>query len=267
MSGNKQSALCGLINNTFINNQIFRLDFEWPGEPPKAGQFFMIKPARTSVFLGRPISVAAWNSVSKIVSFLVAVRGKGTAEFAEMRAGETALLTGPLGNSWADFMPEAAGHANGKPVALAGGGIGVAPLEALYAEFPGYRFDFYAGFRTGFSGDDEKAGILGPAASPPVGSSLVIATEDGTEGVKGLIPGFIDPRKYSRVFACGPEPMLKKIAAQCGAAGVPCFVSLERYMACGAGACLGCTVKTINGNRRCCADGPIFPAEELIFDE
>jgi NAD(P)H-flavin reductase len=59
--------------------------------------------------------------------------------------------------------------------------------------------------------------------------------------------------------------MLKAVAAKCRAAAVPCFVSLEKRMACGVGACLGCTVKTVSGNRRCCADGPIFKADE-VFD-
>jgi len=57
--------------------------------------------------------------------------------------------------------------------------------------------------------------------------------------------------------------MLKVVAEKCAAAAVPCYVSLERRMACGVGACLGCTVSTAKGNRRCCADGPIFPAKEL----
>jgi NAD(P)H-flavin reductase len=61
--------------------------------------------------------------------------------------------------------------------------------------------------------------------------------------------------------------MLKAVVSKCKAAGVPCFVSMERRMACGVGACLGCTVRTVNGNRRCCADGPIFKADEGIFDE
>ena len=96
---------------------------------------------------------------------------------------------------------------------------------------------------------------------------LIIATEDGSEGYKGFITDFLELKRYAAVCACGPLPMLKTVGAMCGKAGLPCFVSMERRMACGLGACLGCTVKTINGNKRCCADGPIFPAGELHFDE
>ena len=111
---------------------------------------------------------------------------------------------------------------------------------------------------------EEKGGLLGPAFLET--DKEIIATENGKEGLKGRIPDFLEAEKYSAVCACGPEPMLKAVAEKCKKAGTPCFISLERHMACGAGACLGCTVKTINGNRRCCADGPIFNAEEIIFE-
>jgi len=286
-----RSARCELIYNDFISKDIFRLVFIWPesaqgrSAAPKAGQFFMIKPERSAVFLGRPISVADWQPAVKdnsrirkklrgnkspyqmyltekyldsdTVTFLIARRGRGTLELAAMRTGEAAELTGPLGNAWADFLPKA-----GKgtiPVALVGGGIGLAPLSALLREEPpGYTFDLYAGFRTGFA-------LLGMVFSGT--GNIIIATEDGKTGHKGLIPDFLEPEKYAAVCTCGPEPMLKAVAAKCRAASVPCFVSLERRMACGVGACLGCTVRTVNGNRRCCADGPIFNAEDVIFDD
>jgi len=281
--------ICKIINNNFINNEIFRLDFVWQAGTPKAGQFFMIKPKRSAVFLGRPISVARWepaaidrNFIHKkargkktpyqrhltgkyleadTVTFLIARRGQGTQELAAMHSGEEAELIGPLGNAWADFLPPAN---DGGKIALIGGGIGIAPLNALLCETSAYHFDLYAGFRTGFKSDEEKNALLGAAHQA---KKIVIATEDGADGHKGRIPDFFEPGQYAAVCACGPEPMLKAVAAKCKAAAVPCFVSLEKRMACGVGACLGCTVKTVSGNRRCCADGPIFTADEVIFDE
>jgi NAD(P)H-flavin reductase len=135
-----------------------------------------------------------------------------------------------------------------------GGGIGIAPLAAFAAELAPETYDFYAGFRSASFG----LGDLKPR-------SLVTAIEDDGGGLRGRIPDFLDPAKYRAVYACGPEPMLRAVAAACGKAGVPCFISLERRMACGTGACLGCTVKTLGGNRRCCTDGPVFPAGELVF--
>jgi NAD(P)H-flavin reductase len=135
-----------------------------------------------------------------------------------------------------------------------GGGIGIAPLSALGDELGG-GFDLYAGFRSGSFGLEslrEKA------------DTLVVATEDGTEGRRGRIPDFVEFRGRPSVFACGPLPMLRAVAERCGALGLPCYISMEALMACGVGACLGCAISTGKGNRRCCADGPIFPAEEIF---
>ncbi|MDR2184747.1 MAG: dihydroorotate dehydrogenase electron transfer subunit [Treponema sp.] len=289
MGSQKQVLVCGLTTNTVINKEIFRLDFAWSGPAPRAGQFFLIKPERTSIFLGRPVSVFAWNG--QRLSFLIARRGRGTEELAMMYAGERAELTGPLGNCWADFAPpdlltqgcgsaETEAWAEGrpddrapapggaakktaeKPVALAGGGIGIAPLAAFAAELKRGSFDCYAGFRTGLK--DEEEDLLGPALVNAAES--IIAAEDGCGGLKGRITGFLDAAKYRAIYACGPEPMLKAAAAICRKAEIPCFIGMERRMACGTGACLGCTVKTAGGGRRCCTDGPIFPAEEIYFD-
>jgi NAD(P)H-flavin reductase len=259
--------------------------------PPRAGQFFMVKPKRSAIFLARPISMALWQAAaedrefirrkarsksspyqryltgkyleSDTVAFFVALRGSGTHELAVMRSGEEAELTGPLGNTWMDFLPLAVKDKK-KPIALVGGGIGIAPLIALLCEETGYAFETYAGFRTGLT-PDQKRSLLGAVYLET--GKVIMATEDGKDGLKGRIPDFLEPEKYAAVCACGPQPMMKAVAAKCKAASVPCFVSMERRMACGVGACLGCTVQTVNGNRRCCADGPIFNAEEIIFEE
>jgi NAD(P)H-flavin reductase len=260
-----KNALCELLCAESISAEFFRLDFAWPGPFPKAGQFFMIKPKRCGFFLGRPISAFAWRparpgEAAGAVGFLIARRGEGTRELAGMRPGECAELTGPLGNAWSDFLP-AAQAAGGRPVALVGGGAGVAPLEALRDELReagGPPAILHSGFRT----DPRAAGAFGSE-----GPGAIVATEDGTLGLKGRIADFLEPEKYAAVCACGPAPMMKAAAAKCASAGVPCFVSLERRMACGVGACLGCAVKTRGANRRCCADGPIFDAREVMFDD
>jgi NAD(P)H-flavin reductase len=284
MDNQKQFITSQVLANKAVNSEIFRLDLAWSGPAPRAGQFFLIRPKRSSVFLARPISVALWEKavedtpqtrrrlrgkkgdyvtfmITDSIRFLIAKRGPGTAELAELQTGEKAELTGPLGNCWEEFLPS---ENTKKPIALVGGGIGVAPLEWLPGEFTKYDFDFYAGFRTGFKNTEERLGLLGPAALDS--QNLIIATEDGSEGRKGRIIDFFNPADYAAVYACGPTAMLRAAAAKCEAAGVPCFISMEKHMACGVGACLGCTVKTKSGNKRCCADGPIFPATEVIFE-
>jgi NAD(P)H-flavin reductase len=225
----------------------------------------MIKPEYSTVFLARPVSVTGWQAAESgagILRFLVLKRGRGTEEITRLRPGERAELSGPLGNSWADAATDAAvseRFTGNTAAAFVSGGVGVAPL-ACYAreldrEAGGQVYDFYAGFRNG---------AYGLEGIKP--RSLIVAAEDGSERLTGRIPDFFSPAGYGAVFACGPEIMLKTVAAACAGTGTPCFVSLERRMACGCGACLGCTVKTWKGNRRCCADGPIFNAGELCFD-
>jgi NAD(P)H-flavin reductase len=196
--------------------------------------------------------------------FLIALRGKGTWELASMQIGEEAEIIGPLGKAWSDVLPPHT--SSGKAIALVGGGIGVAPLNALLHEVSAqpetkYSFNMYAGFKTGFTSDEEQSMLLGSAHRNA--AKLIIASEDGTTGQKGRIGDFFEPERYAAVCTCGPEAMMQAVAEKCKAAGVPCYVSLERRMACGVGACRGCTVQTINGNRRCCADGPVFNAAEL----
>jgi NAD(P)H-flavin reductase len=195
---------------------------------------------------------------------MIALRGKGTAELAGLGCGGRAELTGPLGNAWTDLLPAEKG---GGATALVGGGIGIAPLLALALELrdAGAGFDFYAGFKTLTSNPNDRE--YGELFGPLFPGEIILATEDGSRGNTGRIPSFLDPGTYRTVCACGPEPMLKAVTDVCAAAAVPCFISLERRMACGAGACLGCTVRTTRGNRRCCADGPVFPAAEILFDE
>jgi NAD(P)H-flavin reductase len=258
-----------LLGSAVVTEGVYRLVFAWPGPPPGAGQFFMIKPERGSVFLPRPVSVESFGGGE--LRFLIAVRGRGTRELAAMRAGESAGLSGPLGNRWEDFLPPetgGGGGGGGKAVALVAGGVGIAPLSALAARFPDREFDYYLGVRNAFKNADEEAAFLGEAALHH--RRLLVASEKGGGGGgerRGLVTGFFNPAEYSLVFACGPAAMLKAVAALCREAAVPCRVSLERRMACGVGACLGCAVTAGGIRRRCCADGPIFRAEELVFDE
>lgn len=259
----KQYQVSAVKALTPINDSMFRLDCGWTGNSPRAGQFFMLKPRRSGVFLPRPISAAFWDSASGTLSFLIVRRGKGTQELCALLPGETIELFGPLGNSWEDFFtPDSA--ASGKPYALIGGGIGIAPLLSLPLLYPSV-FDFYAGFRADFENETEWTSLLGLVQ--PFVKKLVIAAESlkktsefHGEIRQGRIPDFLNPADYQAVFACGPEAMLTAVAEQCAAAPVPCYVSLERRMACGVGACLGCTVHKAEKNLRCCADGPIFPA-------
>jgi NAD(P)H-flavin reductase len=227
----------------------------------------MIKPVRARAFLGRPVSVFSGEPLT----FVVAEKGAGTEDICAMRLGEKAELVGPLGNAFADFLPA---RAFGCFVAVVSGGIGAAPVYAFAGELrrANIAHAVIAGFKSADmaiwpgeneeSGDDEN-GEYGKSGDCPDGTTPVIVTEDGSLGKKGLVTDFLVPAHYAAVFACGPLPMLRAVHEKCAASGVPCYISMEKRMACGVGVCLGCGINTKQGNRRCCKDGPVFDAENI----
>ena len=139
-----------------------------------------------------------------------------------------------------------------------GGGIGTAPLLLLCKQLcrAGVRPDLYVGFR------DEPYGMEGFV---PWCHAIHLSTDTGAHGHHGLVTDLLDAARYDMVLTCGPMVMMRGVAKLCAAAGTPCLASLEKKMACGLGACLGCTCHTKVGPRTVCKDGPVFKAEE-VFD-
>ena len=224
------------------------------------GQFFMLRREPSQVLLARPISVYWAEVVDQQwqVTFLILLKGQGTQELCSLAAGDKVSVIGPLGNTFPrpDSIVTKDG---GVKVCIVGGGIGVAPVAGFAATLPEQSYDFYAGFKSGSYGL-EKLKV----------NKLVVTTDDGSCGIKGMIPQVLDAATlknagYQVVYACGPEPLLAYVQEICREAGIPCYLSMESAMACGMGACLGCTIATTEGNRRCCADGPVFPGEILLF--
>ena len=199
---------------------------------PACGQFYMLRAwkAEEAPLLSRPISVHRFDREKKEISFLYEVRGTGTQKLAALRPGDT--------------------------VALVGGGIGTAPLLQLAAELAaqGVDVDLYAGFR------DEPYRVDAFSAAC---RSVHIATDSGRHGHHGFVTDLLDPAKYTAVCTCGPEIMMEKVAKMCLRAGVRIYVSREAKMACGVGACLGCTCKSKNGGVSVCKDGPVFEGSVL----
>lgn len=237
-----------------------------PIADPVPGQFFMLRARPSGVLLGRPISV--YTSQADSLTFLILKKGAGTAELCALRAGDSLDLVGPVGNRFLtpaelarDGLPPfdpsaaAAGIDPSLRVALIGGGIGIAPVAGFALTLPEKSFDFFASFRStpyGLDGLAERA------------RQLHITTEDGSAGVKGMASAVFQPSSYDLVYACGPTAMLVWLRSAC-MNGPAAWLSLEQRMACGAGACLGCTIRTASGNRRCCVDGPVFLASEVLF--
>lgn len=241
-----------IIRNEELVDKIYKLVVEFNAEKILPGQFFMIKTLNNEFLLPRPISVNDCDENS--VTFLYRVEGAGTNVMSKLLAEMEIQLLGPLGNG---FELE---KLKGK-VAIIGGGIGTAPLLYLAKELKN-KADVYLGFRDTVYGLDEFK---------KYSEKLLVTTEDGSTGQKGFVTGLLDFDYYDCVVTCGPEVMMNAVMDACEKAmqnnntkEIKCYVSLERRMACGVGACLGCVVETKDGMKRACKDGPVFEASELI---
>lgn len=238
-------ADCKVIENTEVIDSIMKMVVE--GEfKIKPGQFFMLRAWDNYPFLSRAISVN--DATDKTVTFLYQVIGKGTNILKSLKSGDSIKLLGPVGNG---FDVEGI---KGK-VAVVAGGIGIAPMLYVVKNLKECQVDFYAGFRDKVYLIDEIEGYV---------NTTHIATEDGSIGYKGYVTGILDPKEYDLVLCCGPKVMMEAVFKICEAAGVTCYVSMEEKMACGVGACLGCTCKTKDGNKRVCKDGPVFEGREVF---
>ena len=211
------------------------------------GQFVNIElPGR---FLRRPISVCDWDEGS--LTLLVKEAGEGTRELVRLPAGTALNVLSGLGNGF-----DVAGAPENAALV---GGIGVAPLYGLAKRMlaAGKNFRVVLGFRS-----REDAFYLEEFAA--LGAEALTATEDGSLGTRGFVTGVLDGLPdCSYVLACGPTAMLKAVH------GLPRLTggqfSFEARMACGFGACVGCTIQTKKGLRRVCKDGPVFRKEDILW--
>lgn len=231
-----------VISNEQVADGVFHLCVEG-AYGGAMGQFYMLRAWGAYPLLSRPLSIHQVNENG--VEFLYHVAGEGTEIVAGLTSGSEISLEGPFGSGF----PQVSGK-----VALVGGGIGIAPLYYCAAELPGS--DAYLGFsREAYRTE---------------------AFRDRTASLTVDIGGFILERvnftAYDYIFVCGPQPMLKAaqhLASAAAEAGseVRVYLSLENRMACGIGACLVCSVSCRAGQRKACADGPVFLAEEVVFHD
>lgn len=244
-----------LISNAEIMPGAYLVWVEAAEIAPEAepGQFVMVHCGE-EVLLRRPLSIH--QQEGDRIALLFNVVGKGTQWLSERQAGEGIDLLGPLGNSFS--IHEGAGN-----LLLVAGGMGIAPLRFLAQKAlnRGRAITLLLGAAT--------ASQLYPGQLLPAEVQLVVATEDGTSGERGmvtdLIPDFAG--EADQVFACGPPGMYRSMVELRGSINKPVQISLEVRMGCGRGICYGCTVKTRQGLKQVCADGPVFDLDDLLPDE
>lgn len=231
-----------ILSNEKIVDGIFKMVVE-NHQDINPGQFYMLKIDGQSL-LPRPISICEKDSNK--LTFVYAVVGKGTKEFSSLKKDDYISLTGPLGNGF--NISDSLGK-----VALVSGGIGTAPMVELAKGLRNNNedsiIDLYAGFRYDIYLVDELKKYV---------NNTFISTNTGKFGHKGFITDILKVEEYDTVLCCGPEVMMKKVVDMCKEKNVKVYVSMEKHMACGVGACLVCTCKTKDGNKRTCKDGPVF---------
>ena len=231
------------------------------------GQFVEVQvaPAFTP-YLRLPLSVGQRDVEAGTVDLLYEAVGPKTAALSRLQSGTEVACLGPLGHGFREPGPGAA-------AVLVGGGIGVPPLLFLgdYLRRAGCRVILLIGARG--AGKHLPPELLQPAAD-----ELLLATDDGSKGHHGLVtellPGTAERARDCVVYCCGPHGMMAAVAASCLELRLPCQVSLEEYMACGIGVCVGCVVERVKPSggddtspytrySRICLDGPVYDAESV----
>jgi len=246
-----------VVQNTALNATNFLVKVKAPNSLPRIapGQFVNVEiPNSSEVFLRRPFSVFEVNYADNTLSMIVKILGRGSKTLTKVKEGDQLSLVYPLGKSFT--YPVSTDR-----ILLIGGGSGVAPMLFLAREsgLQAENVDLILGARTA---DDH---II--ADEYRQFANLHYASEDGSLGEKGFVTQHSvftrDLKAYDKIYACGPDGMMRAVAKDAKAAGVFCEVSLENLMACGFGVCLCCIEPTTKGNLCVCTDGPVFNINEL----
>lgn len=234
-----------IISNNAVARDTYELKLRGNTEGIVPGSFCEIKAE--GFFLRRPFSVC--NAESGELTVVYHVSGAGTEAISRIKDGTLDVLTN-LGNG---YNMSAAGE---RPLLIAGG-TGLTPLNFLARELKkqGKNPRVIMGFAS-------KDDVFYYDELTALGIDVTLMTADGSAGRKGLVTDAMDDCEYSHIYSCGPMAMFKAISEK---AKAPAEFSLEARMGCGFGACVGCTIETKKGAKRVCKDGPVFPAEDLIW--
>lgn len=254
---------CSVLHQEPLSSGYWLLELDAPALAAAArpGQFVHVRvPGLDGMALRRPFSI--FGVRDGVLRLLYKRVGRGTGQMSRLQSGETLQVIGPLGNGF-PLEPQ------GMPVLVAGG-YGVAPLCFL-AERLARKGVVLAGGRTA---DD----VLAVEAFERLGWPVRVATQDGSRGERGLVTvlldrelaQFRDAGERAELYACGPDGMLRAVGERAIGAGCRGWLSLDKHMVCGVGACLACVqnLRREDGTvwiGRVCHDGPIFEAREIVW--
>lgn len=246
-----------ITSNRSLAEDTFELEFAWRSEElPGPGQFFTLRCSDSSdPLLRRPFAFSSFDRHSSRAACIYLRRGRTTTMLSQLAPGSRLDVLGPLGRGFS--LPEA----KASPVLLAGG-IGLGPVLFLHSAL------LEAGRRPLFLYGSRSAAFAPRDRLPKDGR---LCTDDGSAGFKGTVMDCLRSLgcpEDAALYACGPGPMLKAIAAFAEEGSRPCQVAVEQRMACGVGACMGCTVAVRDERKfaRACVEGPVFDAKELSWE-
>ena len=241
-----------------VNETYYRLVLDAPAlaRAVKPGQFIHIKVSDTfEPLFRRPFSV--YRAKGGRVEVFFEPVGKGSRMLVAKKKGDVLDVLGPLGRPFT--LPSR----SVKQIVFIGGGIGVAPFmlfSDMLLKHKAEKLLLYGG--------RSKAHTFSMAEFKKNGVKAFISTDDGSVGVKGRVSELfnkIDISPSTYIYACGPRPMMAAVAAFAREMNMSGEASMEEVMACGLGACLGCSIQTTKGYQTVCHDGPVFDLEELVF--
>ena len=241
-----------ILSNQKIAKDTYRMEIQANiAKDMKPGQFVNVQVE--GYMLRRPISICSVEDKNSFV-IIYKVVGDGTKKLSTMRRQEIIDVFGPLGSSYPI-------HEEEKEILLIGGGVGVPPLYELAKQYRKLGTKVYVVL--GFNDSDS---IFYENEFERLGCEVVIATMDGSYGVKGTVIDAIDARNITCDFtcSCGPRPMLKAVEARYTRG----YMSFESRMACGIGACMACVAKDKkeeNMYHRICKEGPVFPIGKVEY--
>ncbi len=247
-----------ILSNTNVGEALWEMELFAPKTAPlcEPGQFLQVRVAESAApLLRRPLSI--YDVENGLIRLLYRVAGSGTETLKNRKAGETLNIQGPLGKGF---------HLSKSPeeVLLVGGGVGIAPLLFLA------RKQVERGSQvTVVFGAANRAQVVGEKRFTGLGVRLLISTMDGSCGVQGMVTDILNAMPLGgirRIYACGPDPMMRAVTGWARNRGLKGEVSLEAFMACGVGACLGCAFKANEndtGYKKVCKDGPVFSMDEV----
>ena len=242
-----KQSLFEIIENRPLTKSVYLMRLSGDTSDISAsGQFVNLK--LDGFFLRRPISVCDYED--GILTLIYKVVGKGTEYMSTLPVGaKLDILTG-LGNGYDTT-------ASGDKPLLVGGGVGVPPLYKLAKELikSGKKVTVILGFNT-------KDEVFLEEEFTNIGAKTIVATVDGSHGVKGFVTDAMKDVDYTYFYSCGPEPMLKALYKASATSGE---MSFEERMGCGFCACMGCSCKTVSGNKRICKEGPVLKKEDVIW--